>query len=135
MSRNPLNAQRRRLRNRISVVYMLPTLLAAVAMVIIFSHAVRSMLVDSAVANTETALRERVQTEVEAFLKVREEKFLTTVKRVQGVTKEKSIRPILYKQTQSADAVFPQCRQKKSSPIQKQGYYRLIFHLILLGTL
>ena len=57
MSRNPLNAQRRRLRNRISVVYMLPTLLAAVAMVIIFSHAVRSMLVDSAVANTETALR------------------------------------------------------------------------------
>ena len=105
MSRNPLNAQRRRLRNRISVVYMLPTLLAAVAMVIIFSHAVRSMLVDSAVANTETALRERVQTEVEAFLKVREEKFLTTVKRVQGVTKEKSIRPILYKQTQSADGI------------------------------
>ena len=105
MSRNPLNAQRRRLRNRISVVYMLPTLLAAVAMVFIFSHAVRAMLVDSAVANTETALRERVQTEVEAFLKLREEKFLATVKRVQGVTKEKSIRPILYKQTQSAEGI------------------------------
>ena len=105
MSRNPLNAQRRRLRNRISVVYMLPTLLAAVAMVIIFSHAVRSMLVDSAVANTETALRERVQTEVEAFLKVREEKFLTTVKRVQQVTKEKAVKPILYKQTQSDEGI------------------------------
>lgn len=105
MSRNPLNAQRRRLRNRISVVYMLPTLLAAVAMVFIFSHAVRSMLVDSAVANTETALRERVQTEVEAFLKVREEKFLAAAKRVQQVTKDKSIRPILYKQTQSDDGI------------------------------
>ena len=105
MSRNPLNAQRRRLRNRISVVYMLPTLLAAVAMVIIFSHAVRSMLVDSAVANTETALRERVQTEVEAFLKVREEKFLTAVKRVQQVTKEKAVKPVLYKQTQSDEGI------------------------------
>ena len=105
MSRNPLNAQRRRLRNRISVVYMLPTLLAAVAMVLIFSHAVRSMLVDSAVANTETALRERVQTEVEAFLKVREENFLVAAKRVQQVTKDKAIRPILYKQTQSADGI------------------------------
>ena len=105
MSRNPLNAQRRRLRNRISVVYMLPTLLAAVAMVFIFSYAVRSMLVDSAVANTETALRERVQTEVEAFLKDREEKFLVSAKRVQQVTKDKSIRPILYKQTQSAEGI------------------------------
>ena len=105
MSRNPLNAQRRRLRNRISVVYMLPTLLAAVAMVLIFSHAVRSMLVDSAVANTETALRERVQTEVEAFLKVREEKFLASAKRVQQASKDKAVRPILYKQAQSAEGI------------------------------
>ena len=105
MTYNPLNAQRRRLRNRISAVYMLPTLIAAVAMVFIFSYAVRSMLVESAVANTETALRERVQTEIEAFLKVREENFLTAAKRVQGVTKEKSIRPILYKQTQSAEGI------------------------------
>ena len=75
MTHNPLNAQRRRLRNRISMVYVLPTFLAAVALVFIFSSAVRSMLVDSAVANTETALRERVQTEIEAFLKVREERF------------------------------------------------------------
>ncbi|WP_405342061.1 response regulator [Fibrobacter sp.] len=105
MTHNPLNAQRRRLRNRISMVYVLPTFVAAVALVFIFSSAVRSMLVDSAVANTETALRERVQTEIEAFLKVREESFLGVAKRVQQVTKDNAIRPLLYKQTQSAEGI------------------------------
>ena len=69
MTHSPLNAQRRRLRNRISMVYMLPTFLAAAILVIVFSYAVRSMLVESAVANTEAALHERVQTEVEALLR------------------------------------------------------------------
>ena len=87
------------------MVYVLPTFLAAVALVFIFSSAVRSMLVDSAVANTETALRERVQTEIEAFLKVREESFLGVAKRVQQVTKDNAIRPLLYKQTQSAEGI------------------------------
>jgi signal transduction histidine kinase/DNA-binding response OmpR family regulator/HPt (histidine-containing phosphotransfer) domain-containing protein len=105
LTHNPLNAQRRRLRNRISMVYVLPTFLAAVALVFIFSSAVRSMLVDSAVANTETALRERVQTEIEAFLKVREESFLVAAKRVQQVTKDNAIRPLLYKQTQTAEGI------------------------------
>ena len=105
MTHNPLNAQRRRLRNRISMVYVLPTFLAAVALVFIFSSAVRSMLVESAVANTETALRERVQTEIEAFLKVREESFLGVAKRVQQVSKDNAIRPLLYKQTQTADGI------------------------------
>ena len=105
MTHNPLNAQRRRLRNRISMVYVLPTFLAAVALVFIFSSAVRSMLVESAVTNTETALRERVQTEIEAFLKVREESFLGVAKRVQQVSKDNAIRPLLYKQTQTADGI------------------------------
>ena len=105
MTHNPLNAQRRRLRNRISMVYVLPTFLAAVALVFIFSSAVRSMLVESAVANTETALRERVQTEIEAFLKIREESFLGVAKRVQQVSKDNAIRPLLYKQTQSAEGI------------------------------
>ena len=105
MTHNPLNAQRRRLRNRISMVYMLPAFLAAVALVFIFSSAVRSMLVESAVANTETALRERVQTEIEAFLKVREDGFLGVAKRVQQVTKDNAIRPLLYKQTQTAEGI------------------------------
>ena len=105
MTHNPLNAQRRRLRNRISMVYMLPTFVAAVALVFLFSSAVRSMLVESAVANTETALRERVQTEIEAFLKVREDSFLGVAKRVQQVTKDNAIRPLLYKQTQTAEGI------------------------------
>ncbi|PWJ67716.1 Signal transduction histidine kinase [Fibrobacter sp. UWB15] len=105
MTHNPLNAQRRRLRNRISMVYMLPTFVAAVALVFLFSTAVRSMLVESAVANTETALRERVQTEIEAFLKVREESFLGVAKRVQQVSKDNAIKPLLYKQTQTAEGI------------------------------
>ena len=87
------------------MVYMLPAFLAAVALVFIFSSAVRSMLVESAVANTETALRERVQTEIEAFLKVREDGFLGVAKRVQQVTKDNAIRPLLYKQTQTAEGI------------------------------
>ena len=87
------------------MVYVLPTFLAAVALVFIFSSAVRSMLVESAVTNTETALRERVQTEIEAFLKVREESFLGVAKRVQQVSKDNAIRPLLYKQTQTADGI------------------------------
>jgi signal transduction histidine kinase/CheY-like chemotaxis protein len=84
---------------------MLPTFVAAVALVFLFSTAVRSMLVESAVANTETALRERVQTEIEAFLKVREESFLGVAKRVQQVSKDNAIKPLLYKQTQTAEGI------------------------------
>ena len=87
------------------MVYMLPTFVAAVALVFLFSTAVRSMLVESAVANTETALRERVQTEIEAFLKVREESFLGVAKRVQQVSKDNAIKPLLYKQTQTAEGI------------------------------
>ena len=100
MTHNPINAQRRRLRNRISMVYVLPTFMAAIVLVLIFSYAVRSMLVDSAVAKTEAALHERVQTEVEALLKNREDKFLSFSKRFQQITKDNALRPMLYKQTQ-----------------------------------
>lgn len=100
MTHNPINAQRRRLRNRISMVYVLPTFMAAIVLVLIFSYAVRSMLVDSAVAKTEAALHERVQTEVEALLKNREDKFLSFAKRFQQITKDNALRPMLYKQTQ-----------------------------------
>jgi len=100
LTHNPINAQRRRLRNRISMVYVLPTFMAAIVLVLIFSYAVRSMLVDSAVAKTEAALHERVQTEVEAFLKNREDKFLSFSKRFQQITKDNALRPMLYKQTQ-----------------------------------
>ncbi len=105
MTHSPLNAQRRRLRNRISMVYMLPTFLAAAILVIVFSYAVRSMLVESAVANTEAALHERVQTEVEALLKNREDHFLSLAKRVQQMGKDNTLRSMLYKHTLGGDGV------------------------------
>lgn len=105
MTYNPLNAQRRRLRNRISMVYVLPTFLAAVILVIIFAYAVRAMLVDSAVANTETALHDRVQTEIEALLKENEDKFLNLSKRIQQATKDNAIKPLLSKSIQGSEGI------------------------------
>ena len=105
MTYNPLNAQRRRLRNRISMVYVLPSFAAAVILVIIFSYAVRAMLVDSAVANTESALHDRVQTEIEALLKEKEDNFLALSKRVQQINKDNALRPMLYKHSQGNDGI------------------------------
>ena len=105
MTYNPLNAQRRRLRNRISMVYVLPTFLAAVVLVFIFAYAVRAMLVDSAVANTETALHDRVQTEIEALLKENEDKFLNFSKRIQQATKDNAIKPLLSKSIQGSEGI------------------------------
>jgi hypothetical protein len=87
------------------MVYMLPTLLAAAILVLVFSYAVRSMLVDSAVANTESALHDRVQVELEALLKQREERFLSLAKRVQQNGKDNALRPMLYKQTTGGNGI------------------------------
>ena len=103
---NELNAQRRRLRIRISMVYILPMLVASIALVFIFSVAIRAMLVDSAVAKSEKSLHDRVQTEIEALLKRDEEKFLGLAKRIQQSTKDASIKGMLYRQVQSSEDVI-----------------------------
>ena len=90
---------------RISMVYILPMLVASLALVIIFSLTIRAVLVDSAVANTEAALHDRVQTEIEALLKHDEEKFLTFAKRVQQNSKENAVKGLLYRQLQSSNNV------------------------------
>ena len=87
---------------RISMVYVIPMLVASVALVLIFSLTIRSVLVDSAVANTETALRDRVQTEIEALLKKDEEQFLSLAKRVQHVSKENAVKGILNRALQQS---------------------------------
>lgn len=102
MTHSPLNAQRRRLRFRILTVYAVPVLVASVLLVFLFSLTVKNMMIDSAYANTESALQDKVVSEVEALLRNDEEKVLSFVKRVQN-SKESGLKPILSKLLQSSD--------------------------------
>ena len=101
MTHNLLNAQRRKLRIRISMVYILPMLVAALALIVIFTFTIREILVDSAVANTEAALHDRVQNEIEALLKGDEEKFLGLSKRIQQNNKDNALKGLLVRQLQN----------------------------------
>ena len=104
------------------MVYVLPSFAAAVILVIIFSYAVRAMLVDSAVANTESALHDRVQTEIEALLKNNEDNFLTLSKRVQQNTKDNALRPMLYKHSQSNDGIVDvYCGSREGDFVSAKG--------------
>lgn len=105
MTHNLLNAQRRRLRNRISVVYLVPSFLVAIALVFVFYFGIRKVLVDSVVENAKVALHDRVQIEVEALFKKDEDAFIAFVKRFQQNQKESAVRSLLYKQMQSAGEV------------------------------
>lgn len=87
------------------MVYLLPMLLAAIALVFIFYTAIRSILVDSVVANTEVVLHDRVQVELEALLSKNEDSFLAFVKRFQQNSKESATRSLLYRQLQSSKGV------------------------------
>ncbi|MCQ2103954.1 MAG: response regulator [Fibrobacter sp.] len=102
MTHSPLNAQRRRLRIRILTVYAVPVLIASILLVFLFSLAVKNMMIDSAYANTESALQDKVVSEVEALFKGDEERFLGSIKRIQNA-KENALKPILTKQLQSSD--------------------------------
>lgn len=102
MTHSPLNAQRRRLRIRILTVYTVPVLVASILLVFLFSLTVKEMMIDSAYANTESALQDKVISEVEALLKSDEEKFMAAAKRVQNA-KENAIRPHLYRLLQQND--------------------------------
>jgi len=102
LTHSPLNAQRRRLRFRILTVYTVPVLVASILLVFLFSMTVKNMMIDSAYANTESALQDKVLSEVEALLKDDEEKFLNSVKRIQK-QKDFALKPNLNKLLQSSD--------------------------------
>ncbi|OWV08086.1 MULTISPECIES: response regulator [unclassified Fibrobacter] len=102
MTHSPLNAQRRRLRIRILTVFAVPVIIASILLVFLFSLTVKEMMIDSAYANTESALQDKVLSEVEALLKNDEDKFVAAAKRVQNA-KESGIRSILYRVLQSSE--------------------------------
>ncbi len=107
MAHSPLNAQRRRLHWKISLVYSLPVIVAAAALIFIFSSSVKSILVTSAYNSTEANLADKVVAELDNVLKDHEEKFLATVKKFQQATgKESQNKSILTKQLQASDGII-----------------------------
>lgn len=105
MVHSPLNAQRRRLSFRILTVYAVPVFFASFLLIILFSMTVKNMMIDSVYANTESALQDKVLSEVEALLKNDEDKFLNTVKRIQK-SKENSLKSNLYRLMLSSDDIL-----------------------------
>lgn len=105
MTHSPLNAQRRRLRIRILTVYAVPVLVASILLVFLFSITVKNMMIDSAYANTESAMQDKVVSEVEALLKGKEDSFMAASKRVQQISKESGIKSILYRHLQNSNDV------------------------------
>lgn len=87
------------------MVYAIPTLIVSVLLIFIFMSSVRSILIDSAVANTESALRNKVLTEVEALLTENETEFLSLIKRVQHDYKENIHKSQLSKLAQSSKKI------------------------------
>ncbi|MCQ2097416.1 MAG: response regulator [Fibrobacter sp.] len=83
MTSNPLNAKRRRLRLRISLVYSIPLLVASCALVMLFYFFVRSTFVTSAYSSTESALKNKVVFEVEKSLSDYEKSFFSFAQKLQ----------------------------------------------------
>lgn len=106
MAHSPLNAQRRRLRWKISLVYTLPVLIAAFILIFIFSTSVKNILVTSSYRTTETNLNDKVIAELDNLLSGYSESFLNAAKRFQqNVAKDMQNRPLLYKQTQTKEGI------------------------------
>ena len=68
MVHNPLNAQRRLIRWKISIVYLVPYLVVTFALVLVFYNAAKTMLVSVAYSTTERNLKEKVVLEMDYFL-------------------------------------------------------------------
>ncbi|MCQ2124143.1 MAG: response regulator [Fibrobacter sp.] len=106
MTHSPLNAQRRRLRWKISLVYTIPVLVAALILVFVFSSAVKDILVTSSYKSTEATLQDKVVNDLDGLLEKYKVSFLNAAKKMQAnVAKDMQSRPLLYRQYQSKDGI------------------------------
>ncbi len=101
---SPLNAQRRRLRRRISFVYTIPVLIASIVLVGIFYASLRSMFITSAYTYTESSLKNKVVFELEKMFTDYEDNFISLTKRIQQ-NKESGMKAALTRQLQSNDGI------------------------------
>lgn len=103
MIRNTLNAKRRRLRLRISLVYTVPVMVASIILVFLFYIFVRSTFITSAYSSTESALKSKVVFEVEKSLTNYEKDFFAFAKKVQQ--SRDAGRSALSRQMSSSDGI------------------------------
>lgn len=82
MSHTPGSAKRRRLSWRIFLVYTIPTLIVAIAMVLVFFFYLRGFVFNTAYSSTETNFKKSVN-ECEIQLSKIQEDFLTIPKKIQ----------------------------------------------------
>ncbi len=107
MTHSPLNAQRRRLRWKISLVYTLPIFIAAVVLVFIFYASVKNILVKSSYRATETALQDKVVNEMDVYLSNYQKSFMNVAKKVQqNMPKEAQSRPVMSRHYQGNDVIL-----------------------------
>ncbi|MCF0224855.1 MAG: hybrid sensor histidine kinase/response regulator, partial [Fibrobacter sp.] len=105
MVHNPLNAQRRLIRWKISIVYLVPYLVVTFALVLVFYNAAKTMLVSVAYSTTERNLKEKVVLEMDYFLQEHQERFAEVAKKYQQANKLATIRKIMQQQLQSNKGV------------------------------
>ena len=103
MSNNSLNDKRRQLNWRISLVYMVPVLIATVALILIFFFYIKSTLISSAYSSTENSFKKNIR-QCELYLQEKQDDFIKFQKKVQQTGKA-SLRSVLAKQQQGDEDI------------------------------
>ena len=101
MSNNSLNDKRRQLNWRISLVYMVPVLIATVALILIFFFYIKSTLISTAYSSTENSFKKNIR-QCELYLQEKQDEFSKFQKKVQQTGKA-SLRSVLAKQQSDED--------------------------------
>ena len=104
MIHSPANVKRRKLSWRISLVYIAPMFVVALAMVFIFSFYIRSVFIDSSYMSTESNLK-KTAADTENYIRGLSEDFIQLPRRLVGVTRTNAIKSQLIKHAQSKSGV------------------------------
>ena len=104
MIHSPANVKRRKLSWRISLVYIAPMFVVALAMVFIFSFYIRSVFIDSSYMSTESNLK-KTAADTENYIRGLSEDFIQLPRRLVGVTRTNAIKSQLVKHAQSKNGV------------------------------
>ena len=103
MSDSSLNDKRRQLNWRISLVYMVPVLIATVALILIFFFYIKSTLISTAYSSTESSFKKNIR-QCELYLQEKQDDFIKFQKKVQQTGKA-SLRSVLAKQQQGDEDI------------------------------
>ena len=103
MTDSSLNDKRRQLNWRISLVYMVPVLIATVALIFIFFFYIKSTLISSAYSSTENSFKKNIR-QCELYLQEQQDEFVKFQKKIQQTGKA-SLRSVLAKRQQEDENI------------------------------